>query len=158
MGVASIITDYTGRLKDISILQYPDASKIEAQTVLPKFGKIPRFCAGVQKLVQRYTIMLLTNINSQVKYPDFGTSFLYTLQGGTDPTDSLLASQIFAEANYITVKTLLFYQTQKDSPADERIVKATLENISLMGGYVSFDVSLTTEAEDVIDFVVPLPK
>jgi hypothetical protein len=158
MGVASIITDYTGRLKDISILQYPDASKMDAQTVLPQFGRMPRFCAGVQKLVQRYTIMMLTNLESQTKYPDFGTQFLFTLQGGTDPTDSILASQIFAEANYITVKSLLFYQAQKDTPADERIASAILSNISLYGGYVSFDVTLTTEAGDVLDFIVPLPK
>ena len=158
MGVASIITDYTGRLKDISILQYPDASKMDAQTVLPKFGKMPRFCAGVQKLVQRYTIMMLTNLDSQTKYPDFGTRFLFTLQGGTDPTDSILASQIFAEANYITVKNLLYYQAQKDTPADERIASAILSNISLYGGYVSFDVTLNTEVGDVLDFIVPLPK
>lgn len=158
MGIANITSNYSGRLRDISILQYPDASIIEAQDVLPKFGKSARFCTGVQKLVQRYTILLLTNLGSQTKYPDFGTAFLYTLQGGTDPTDSLLASQIFADANYITVNTLQYFQSQVASPEDERIVRATLNNVSLFGGYAAFDVAITTASGDVLDFVVPLPK
>jgi hypothetical protein len=152
-------TNYTGRKKDISILQYPDSTLLDAQDVLPAFGKSGRFCAGVQKLVQRYAIILLTNTTSQDNYPAFGTSFLYTLQAGISPVDKLRASQIFSLANYQAISILRAYQaTKRDIPTDERISNAELTDISMYGGYVSFDVSLTTESGSTIDFIVPLPK
>jgi hypothetical protein len=157
MAIAKITTDYTGRKKDISILQYPDASKPEAQDVSPKFGKTPRFCAGPQKLVQRYTIILLTNLTSQINYPDFGTKFLYTLKAGISPTDKLMARQIFQLASYSTVNTLKAYQVSTFVPPDESVKSAVLRSISLYGGYVSFDVVITTDAGSSIDFLVPLP-
>lgn len=159
MAVASTTTDYTGRLKDISILQYPDATGTEAQTVLPSFGKHTRFCAGVQKLVQKYAVILLTNVGSQLAYPEFGTSFLYTMQAGISPVDRIRAAQIFSLASYKAVSTLRAYQEKTPGiPSDESIVRATLQNISLYGGYAAFDVVIHTEAGDTIDFVVPLPK
>lgn len=159
MAIAGVTTDYTGRKKDISILQYPDATLVDAQTVSPKFGKNTRFCAGVQSLVQKYVVILLTNLESQEKYPDFGTNFMYTLQAGISPTDRLLAAQIFNLASYKTVNTIKEYQQEHaDIPSDERIVKATLTDISLRGGSVGFDVTITTEAEDTIQFIIPLPK
>jgi hypothetical protein len=161
MAIKSVTTDYTGRKRDISILQYPDATSVETQTVFPKFGKSTRFCTGVQKLVQKYAIILLTNIQSQPKYPNFGTDFLYTLQRGISPTDGILAQQIFYLANYDAILTLRAYQSSFPEgviPADERIVNATLEGYTLYGGFVGFDVKINTEAGDSINFVVPLPK
>jgi len=159
MAIRSTTSDYTGRKRDISIFQYPDATSPEVQTVYPRFGKSARFCAGAQKLVQKYAIILLTNLGSQPKYPDFGTDFLYTLQAGISPTDRILAQQVFHLASYDAVLTLRAYQTdQPDIPPDERITNAVLENIALYGGFVAFDVKINTEAGDSIDFVIPLPK
>lgn len=159
MGIAKTTTDYTGRKKDINLFELPDAANPDRQAVLPKFGKNARFCAGVQKLIQKYAIILLTNVNSQVNYPDFGTDLLYTLQGGISPVDQLRAAQIFNLASYDAVNTLKNYQIEHaEIPLDERISSATLSSITLYGGMASFDVSLTTEAGSSIDFVVPLPK
>lgn len=157
MGISKITTDYTGRKKDISILQYPDASKQDAQDVSPKFGHVSRFCAGPQKLIQRYTIILLTNLKSQENYPNFGTNFLYTLKAGISPKDKLLARQIFQLASYAAVGTLKNYQSKVNVPPDESIKSAILTGISLYGSYVSFDVKITTDAGDSVDFLVPLP-
>lgn len=159
MAIAREITDYTGRKKDLSILQYPDIFAIDGKEVLPKFGNPSRFCAGVQKLIQRYTILMLTNINSQDYYPGFGADFLWPLQAGTDPTDSITARQIFTLADYAAVAVIKNYQVDNsDLPLDEQLNFTTLRNISLYGGYVSFDVKLTTLAGEAIDFLVPLPK
>jgi hypothetical protein len=159
MGIANVTTDYTGRKKDINLFELPDATKVDAQTVLPKFGKNARFCAGVQKLIQKYAIILLTNVNSQTNYPDFGTDFMYTLKAGISPVDKLRAAQIFNLASYDAVKTLKNYQIDHpEIPLDERIALAKLSSITLYGGLVSFDVSITTEAGSKIDFLVPLPK
>ena len=159
MAVSSITSDYTGRKKDISILQYPTAQVSEAQTVSIAFGKNTRFCAGVQKLIQKYTVILLTNIGSQESYPDFGTSFLYRLKAGISSVDNLLASQIFRLASYITVNILKEHQTADQTiPADERIASASLIAVSMYGGTAAFEISITTETGTDVSFLIPLPK
>lgn len=159
MAINGVTSNYTSRLKDISIFQNPDGSAVGAQNVLPSFGGVGRFCSGIQKLVQRYAVVLLSNAGSQPDYPDFGTKFISTLQAGISPTDQIYASQVFYLANYKTLTTLISYQTDHpEMPADERIVSATLERIALRGGYVSFDVKITSEAGDEVTFLIPLPK
>jgi hypothetical protein len=160
MPVNSIISDYTGRKKDLSILQNPDASLVGAQTVTPSFGAPSRFCAGIQKLIQRYAIILLTNLESQQNYPEFGTRFIATLSTNSS-IDRILARQIFTLANAIAVKTLQNYQIKnKNIPNDERIDSATLRNIVVVPslGSVSFDIAITSEAGQTVDFLLPLPK
>lgn len=159
MPASSISSNYSGRKKDISIFQYPDAALLGEQTVAPKFGKNARFCTGVQKIVQAYAVILMTNISSQVNYPGFGTNFLYTLQGGVSPVDYLRASQIFNLASYDALGSLKAYQSNRgDIPLDEQIASAELTNISLYGGQAAFDVTIKTEAGDNVEFIVPLPK
>jgi phage baseplate assembly protein W len=159
MAITSISSNYVGRKKDISILQYPDASISDTQTVAPKFGKISRHCTGVQKLLQSYTVMLLTNIESQLNYPNFGTNLMAKLSAGISPVDKLAATQLFELASYETVLALKSYQHYRtDIPDDELIVSATLSDIALQGGFAAFEVSIRTEAGDAVEFVVPLPK
>lgn len=159
MGISLATTNYTGRKKDISILQNPDGLKEGAQDVLPKFGKTPRFCSGVQKLIQKYAISLLTDINTQFNYPEFGTAFLSTLKAGINPTDKIAAAQIFNTASYKAVAALKAHQvTDNTIPDDERIYSASLVNIALYSTYVSFDVAIRTEAGETVEFVIPLPK
>ncbi|MEG7795894.1 hypothetical protein, partial [Listeria monocytogenes] len=71
MAIKSITTNYTGRKIDLHIMQgvkAPGSSDISLG-----FGKISNYCSGVQKLIQRYTIMLLTEIGSQENFPTFGS-------------------------------------------------------------------------------------
>lgn len=159
MAVIGTSTDYTGRKKDISIFQSPDALKLGAQDVSPKFGKTTKACAGVQKLIQRYAIMLLSSVNSQPNFKDFGTAFMPTLTAGISPTDKLAAAQIFASANYTTVLALKAYQKKnQEIPLDERIAKAVLDSITLSGSYASFNIKIYTEAGDNVTFLIPIPK
>jgi hypothetical protein len=160
MPIKSITSDYTGRKKDLDILQHPDASIPGAQNVTPTFTMSGRFCAGVQKLIQRYAIILLTDITSQQYYPNFGTTFMPRLNASSS-VDRILARQIFTMASAVAVQTIKNYQIyKKDIPADERIVSASLEKIVVDAkrGGISFDVAISTEAGSVIDFLLPLPK
>lgn len=159
MSISSITSDYIGRKKDISILQYPDATITDAQTVLPQFGKNARFCAGAQKLTQRYTIILLTNVTSQPEFPEFGTSLLYTLGSGISPVDRIAAAKIFNFASYAAVEILRAYQSGRaDLLSDEKIVNASLVNVGLYAGVAAFDVKINTESGESVPFLVPLPK
>jgi hypothetical protein len=159
MAIATQTTDYSGRTRDVSILQYPNSASVDAQEVFPRFGVPSRFCAGPQKLIQRYMILLLTNIGSQEFFPGDGCPFLWTLQAGISPVDNITATQIFTQANYKTVLTLKNYQVNHpNDPLDEQLASANLLGISLQGGYASFDVKLTTLAGSTVNFLVPLPK
>jgi hypothetical protein len=152
-------TNYTGRKKDINVLRSPDATVYGPQNVTVGFGKRPQYCAGLQKLIQRYVIVLLTNIGSQPNFPEFGTDFLYSLHGRTAPVDNLKASQIFNLASYDAVTLLKAYQAERDDiPDDERIVSAALVDIALSVDSAAFDVQITTEAGTSTSFLVPLPK
>ena len=156
---STVSSNYTGRKKDISVFQNPDPLLIGAQSVLPSFGKSARFCSGVQKLVQRYAIILLTNLNSQPAFTDFGTDFLYTVKAGISPVDQIRAAQIFNLASYDAVTLLKQYQSTDTSiPSDEKISDAKLTNLALAGGYAAFEVTIYTEAGDNIEFIIPLPK
>lgn len=159
MPIVNISSDYTDRIRDISIFQYPEAALTEANEVLPKFGRNARFCTGTQKILQKYAIILLTNISSQPDYPTFGTDFLYTIQGGISPVDLVQASQIFTLASFAAVTELRAYQTDHpELPADETIVRAELLDLTLYGGYVGFSVKIVTAAGDDVNFIIPLPK
>lgn len=159
MPISGISSDYTGRTKDISIFQAPDATVIGTQDIAPSFGKRAKFCSGVQKLIQRYGIILLSNIDSQVNYPEFGTSFMATITAGISPVDKLAATQIFSSASYDTVIALRNYQAiHPELPPDECISRAELDNISLYASYAAFDVKIYTEAGTSVKFLVPLPK
>jgi len=140
-------------------MRSPDAMLAGPQNIAVSFGKNGQFCAGLQKIIQKYTIILLTELGSQPNYPTFGTDFLNVLQGGFSPIDSLRASQIFNLASYVAVNALKTYQASRDDiPDDERIVSATLTNISLYNGSVAFDVAIATEAGSAMNFLIPLPR
>jgi len=153
------ITDYKDRQRDISILDYPVVASFDGTVVTPSFGKVSKFCAGTQKLIQRYTILMLTNIGSQKFYPDFGTDFLWPLQAGISPTSRLEAFQIFYLADSSAVGTIKNYQIDNpDIPEDEQLSFTELEDLVLSGSYVSFSVKLTTLAGNLSNFLIPLPK
>jgi hypothetical protein len=159
MAITKETTNYSGRTVDVSILQYPNSQTVDTQDVFPKFGKPSRFCAGVQKLIQRYVILMMTNVTSQEYYPDSGVSFLWPLQAGVAPLDNIAVQHIFTLADYSAVTTIKTYQTNNpDMPLDEQLANTQLVNVSLGSSYVAFSVKLTTLAGTNIDFLVPLPK
>jgi hypothetical protein len=159
MPISGTSTDYTGRTKDISIFQSPDAMLTGPQDVVASFGQRAKFCSGVQKLVQRYAILLLSDYGSQLNFPTFGTDFMSTIKAGISPVDQLAAMQIFSSASYDAVLLLREYQAaHPDIPLDERISRAELTGISLYASYAAFEVTIYTEAGETVNFLVPLPK
>ena len=159
MPILAETTDYSERIVDVSVLQSPDATLPGGQSMAPSFGNPSRFCAGPQKLIQRYVILMLTNIGSQPEYPEFAAPFLWTLQAGISPVDTIRARQIFSIADYSVVGIIKNYQiTNPNLPLDEQLASTKLLRLALGGGYAGFDVQLTTLAGSSINFLVPLPK
>ncbi len=157
MAIAKVTQDYSTRTKDISILKKADPKKYGPQPVSPKFGQVSSVCTGVQKLVQRYAIALLTNVGSQPVYPLFGTNLLTLLQGGNLVSTEQL-KHYFNFANVDVVNSFNDYQKQNvDLPQDEQLASATLKDVIVLGDMVSLSILLVTAEGDAVDFVLPLP-
>ena len=155
MAIAKVTTDYSTRTKDLHIMQGVNPSKLSGIT--PSFGKISNYCAGVQKLVQRYTILLLTSIGSQPNYPNFGTDLVDTVMSSSLLLNKLEFVNIFNFANAGVVSFLRNYQRKVAAPLDEQLNTATLLDIVIKDGGISLKVQLVTMQNTPVDFIVPLP-
>ena len=155
--ISSTTTNYSNRTVDIHILKGTDVTLPNAQPVNVCFGKPSSFCTGVQKLVQRYAISLLTVLGSQIDFNGFGTTLLVdTNMSGLQTISDL--THLFNFANLKVTTDFRQYQaTLANGPLDEQLNAATLTDISVSGDSVSMSVTITTMAGSDIPFVIPLP-
>lgn len=157
MPIKSIIQDYTGRQRDINIAFGIDPSDPQRQIVNLSFGSISTFCAGVQKLIQRYMILFLTAVGSQPQFPNFGTEFASTLYSANlSSREDMLHT--FNFANFSVLEVLKTYQSKNPNlPLDEQISTSILNNLEVVGDSLSVEIKLVTLAGDNVDFLIPLP-
>lgn len=156
MAIRNVTNSYAGRTVDLSIAGRLEPQTIGVQPVSLSFGRISTKCAGVQKLLQRYTIMLLTSKGSQKNNPNFGTDLIPTLLGG-NLIDVGHLVHTFNLASWSVVKTLREYQaSHPEIPADEQINTALMTDYDVQGSTVLFNVKVQTQAGDVIDFILPV--
>lgn len=158
MPVSSTSTDYSTRKKDIHIFQGVDVSK--PSSITPSFGQISNYCAGVQKLVQRYAIALLTVIGSQPEFPTFGTNLLTKLSNTNLTIDKVKLTHIFNFANYEVINSFRTYQANTPNLLDdEQIDTAVLRDIVVStNGTVNLTVQIFPVQKTAVTFLIPLPK
>jgi hypothetical protein len=157
MPISGTSIDYSTRKKDIHIFQNVDVNKIA--TIAPSFGRISNYCAGIQKLVQRYTIALLTAIESQPAYPSFGTNLLTKLSNTNLTIDKTKLTHIFNFANYSVIKSFRTYQSNTEGlPLDEQLDTAILQSITVTNGVASLSIQLFPVQQTAVTFLIPLPK
>jgi len=157
MPISNFSTDYTGRLKDIHIMRgcFPEQGGIQRVTL--GFGDVAAFCAGVQKLVQRYVVCLLTELGSQSDFPSFGTDFGKTVLGGGNVSMSDI-KHIINLANFKVITEFKKYQANNPGlPLDEQINTASCTSIAYTNGTVSVTMALLTMAGEDVTFLLPLP-
>jgi hypothetical protein len=156
MAIQSLSTDYSGRTVDINIMQGVNAPNKSAITL--SFGSISNYCTGIQKLIQRYTIALLTSLGSQISFPSFGTSLINTLTSTSNVYNRADLYPVFNTANAQVVESFKAYDRTITPKPDEQLAGATLTDIqSTPDGGVSIAVKLYTYATDPITFIIPLP-
>ena len=153
MAITGTTTNYTGRLKDILILGVIDPLETDAQPCSLSFGKPSRFCAGIQKLCQRYLITLLTETNSQVSYSDFGTSLLTQLRKRNNSLSSTDFEHLFNVSNLVALNLLREFQSQNpDLPLDEQISTAKMNDFYIEKDTVYIKIELSTKQEEFRGF------
>lgn len=157
MAISSITTVYTDRKIDLHIMQGVNAPS--KSSITPSFGLISNYCTGVQKLIQRYMIMLLTEIGSQENYPDFGSDFLVNLLSSSSVYNRVDLQNLFAFANAKVSKAIIDYQIENELPLDEQLNTASLVDIiNIAPGHVSLKIQIIPQTQDAVEFVVPLPN
>lgn len=158
MPIRNITTDYSGRAKDINISPNIDPTKTSAQKVAPGFGAVSSYCAGVQKLVQRFMVALVTVRGSQPAYPAFGTDLLKKISVSSLTTSADLR-HAFNFASAKVVSEFRAYQAATPGlPDDEQLDTVLLMDVSVSSNYeVSYRVALYTKAGSTYDFLLPIP-
>lgn len=156
MAIRNVTTELTGRTVDVNISGNLQPSNSGAQPLGLGFGLVSTQVSGVQKLLQRYTVTLLTSKGSQKNSPEFGTDLIPTLLGG-NLIDVGLLVHTFNLASWSVVKTMRDYQAaHPEMPLDEQINTALLVDYKIDGSTVLFNVKVQTQAGDLIDFILPV--
>lgn len=157
MPITGVSTDYSTRKKDLHIFQGVDPNK--PARIDPAFGRISNYCAGVQKLVQRYAISLLTEIGSQENYPDFGTDLISSLINSSNLINKADVTHIFNFANMKVITTFRDYQRENaDMPEDEQIDTAVLNDIVVANNMISLLIQIYPVSGSTTQFLLPLPN
>jgi len=155
------ILDYSNRQIDIELLQSILKPGVDPQRVnLAVVTKSPKIVTGMEKLVQRYTLLLLTRIGEIHFDPTSGSSLMDALLSGTIQSKGNLLT-LFSLANLSVMRTI----NQEDSltdiygdmPLDEQLQSANLTDASVdtATATVYLNVSLTTKAGSNMEFIIP---
>jgi hypothetical protein len=156
MAISNTSTNYTDRKLDLHIMQGVQAPN--HSSITPSFGLVSNYCAGVQKLIQRYTIMFLTELGSQENYPEFGSDFITKITSTSNNFNRSDLFSLFAFANLKVSDEIINYQIDNNVPLDEQLNVVELEEIvSTPNGGVSLKLKIIPRAEQPVEFLIPLP-
>ena len=156
-------TDYSGRQVDVELLQ----TIIQPSGVVPvsisSINTAAKMVAGIQKLVQRYTLLLLTNLNDVKFDAEQGGDLLkLVLDGYVQDTGQL--QYAFASANNRVVTQLnnddLDGETYGTTPMDEMISEAILldANVEKATSTAYLRIQIISQAGTEFTFVLPVTK
>lgn len=121
----------------------------------------PKICAGMEKVVQRYAKLLLTDLGS-VKFDDeLGNDLLSSIRNGEVYSTAWL-TQLFNEANRNVLNAMISddndFDTFGEAPADERISTAELVDLEIdqVTASVRIHVKITTLAGEEYEYIAPV--
>ena len=149
---------YVGRTVDICVFHgaRPDGQVVPLEEALVASTDLTqggRAVTGIQKMVQRFLIILRTPRGSVVLDEDRGTDFQSILQTGGSRTRRAI-EQAFVTAT--SQALAIMKEEEYGLPDDERIDTAQLEDIDFIGDYVRLSVRLTSLAGEDYTFIEPL--
>jgi len=158
MPITGFTTNFANRTLDINVLKVASYTNNLTQVTTVGFGNPSQYITGIGKLVQKYAILLLTALGSQVNYPTFGTNFVPTLQNGSSGISSLDLLHLFNFANLNVLGVLKPYQANNPTiPTDEQLQSAQLGSYSFADDVLSLSIDITSVAGDDVTFVLPIP-
>ena len=151
----STVSDYKNRTVDVAAFKgwkLGKSTEVEQKLVLP--GKSGEVIAGIEKLVQRFTIELLTELASIPYLPTRGSTFMLDARSGIWRTAGDVTTS-FSQA-ILTVADNLGVEEAASDPADERFSSATLLSVSLLGDSVTLQIEITSDAGTSFTALLPI--
>ena len=152
--------DYANRQVDLELLQSV-AKPVPMQRLhLTSVGATPKVLTGLQKAVQRYTVLLLTNLGDLRFDPDVGGTLVTEIASGNLQNLGYLY-HVFALSNANALRVLAKDDADEvygPVPDDERVVSAAIINAAMdyTTGTVNMEVELTTAAGADYTYVIPV--
>jgi hypothetical protein len=147
---------YVGRTVDYQAF---DDAKARGNTLLTqtmvKPGQSGALIAGIEKLVQRFLLELLTEQGSLGYQPVRGTAFMTALRYGMVRTSQELFA-VFSSAEADVRTNLRQEEDFANDPPDERYGKAELISASLFGDTATLTIRVTSVAGDSRNVIYPL--
>ena len=153
--LSASVKDYAGRTVDY--LAFDDA-KASGDALLSqqlvKAGQSGAVITGIEKLVQRILLELLTEKGSLEYTPSRGTFFMTQLRLGTVRTSQALFGSFSAAT--LDIRNNLTAEESASDPKDERYGNLELLNASLLGDTATLSVRVTSLAGESRTVIYPL--
>lgn len=149
-------TNYSGRTVDLLLLQFVDQPKSDVK-VKPDVSKSPRMVTGIEKLVQRYALLFLTQVGSVKNCPNEGTEFMNRLGSGHIYDDNTLRSNA-ALANKTVFNLIRVEDKALDTADDEALLSSEITDLSMdrSTATVYVTVAITSVAGEKYVYTTPL--
>lgn len=111
-------------------------------------------CTGLQKLAQRFIIVLLTEKGSVKYFPTQGTDFMIALGQGRVHNETDMRA-VFGLAMQELTTQMLDDEADTD-PDDERFKEATLQALTVIPGYVNMTIAISSRSASAT-IILPIP-
>jgi hypothetical protein len=154
--LSGTLAQYEGRTVDFLAFEDMKASgdtQLTQALVLP--GQAGALITGIEKLVQRFLLELLTERGSLHYDLQRGTFFITKIRAGMVNTSQSLFA-VFNAAELELRNTLKMEEDKLNEPADECYKQATLLAASLLGDFATLSIQVQSMAEESRTVIYPL--
>lgn len=145
--------NYAGRSVDLLIFQ--GVQPVGEARINLGLGAAGSICTGVQKAVQTFVLLFLTDKGSVAGEEARGTDFLQGLRTGFIHDDASLES-----AFRFAVMDVLNYDSEnrpEETPDDEALEDVELVSYDLQPGYLNLTCRVVTLAGESREVIIPIP-
>lgn len=148
------VIDYSGRTVDLLLLK--TVLQPENKQVDPNVARTPMSVTGIEKLVQRYALLFLTEVGSVRNSIAEGTEFLQALGRGRIYDENTLSAQ--AElANKNVFRQITQEDADLDTADDERLSNSTIKELKLDRATATVFVTVRIESAAGESFTYTTP-
>ncbi len=149
------VDDYVGRTVDLVAMGgVSPTGKVLLRQSLAAPGEAGEICTGIQMLVQRFLIELLTEAGSMPYAPSRGTRLMTLLNQGQVRTqlDAIQAMQ----GALVDLQQNLWSEESSLDPDDERYDSATLLTVELTSAGIKYTLQVSSRAGTARKVILPL--
>ena len=149
-------SNYSNRTVDMLLLQFVSEPAADI-LVHPDVSNVPRIVTGIEKLVQRYALLFLTQVGTVKNSDTEGTDFLSLLGSGNIYDDNTLKAESSA-ANDAVSRQIKTEDKYLDTPDDEALEHSEITDTELnrATSTVHVTASITSVAGETYVYTMPL--